>query len=89
MASRFYHLYSTRNAPAPCGIWRDCSRKINGKYADKERQCQYYYTCMHGFFLGHNRCNEGKERRFFSSLDHNLLLRKIALSIPYQDLINK
>ncbi|CAH1801665.1 unnamed protein product, partial [Owenia fusiformis] len=50
---------SPAKAPAPCGVWRDCGEKQNQKYADEARNCQYYYTCWHGFFLGHNKCNPG------------------------------
>ncbi|XP_013413014.1 uncharacterized protein LOC106175515 [Lingula anatina] len=47
------------NAPAPCGVKQDCMEKENGKYADAERDCTYYYTCHEGHFMGTNKCNPG------------------------------
>ncbi|XP_048775921.1 chitin-binding domain protein cbd-1-like [Ostrea edulis] len=44
------------NVPPPCGVFRDCSNKKDGKYADMDEHCRSYYTCFKGAFLGHNKC---------------------------------
>ncbi|KAI0214608.1 hypothetical protein LSAT2_000253, partial [Lamellibrachia satsuma] len=48
-----------RTASAPCGLRRNCSGKADGMYADVDRRCRFYYSCLSGFFLGHIACSEG------------------------------
>ncbi|OWF56638.1 Chondroitin proteoglycan 2 [Mizuhopecten yessoensis] len=48
-----------RDVNDPCGTYRDCQSKDDGKYPDLERNCQYYFTCANGRFMGHNPCPTG------------------------------
>ncbi|XP_033748025.1 chitin-binding domain protein cbd-1-like [Pecten maximus] len=50
---------SALNVKEPCGTYRDCDGKDDGKYPDIERNCQYYFTCAYGRFMGHNPCPTG------------------------------
>ncbi|XP_069134443.1 U-scoloptoxin(01)-Cw1a-like isoform X2 [Argopecten irradians] len=50
---------SPLNVREPCGTYRDCTGKDDGKYPDMERHCQYYFTCANRRFMGHNPCPTG------------------------------
>merc|ERR1711976_241201 len=47
------------NVGPPCGLFRDCTDKEDGRYADLFVNCTAYYTCDAGMYLGHNPCPPG------------------------------
>ncbi|XP_029651701.1 chitin-binding domain protein cbd-1-like [Octopus sinensis] len=47
------------DVPKPCGEYRDCSKRKDGRYPDLDNKCKSYFTCENGHFMGHNLCPAG------------------------------
>ncbi|XP_041378824.1 chitin-binding domain protein cbd-1-like [Gigantopelta aegis] len=47
------------NVAPPCGIFKACVTKGDGRYAELAKHCRSYYTCRGGILLGHNVCTPG------------------------------
>jgi len=58
-----------------CNLARDCSNKANGMYADMEDNCETYYRCDGGRFLGHFYCPANlvfNEEKQLCDFDYNV-----------------
>ncbi|CAH1793961.1 unnamed protein product [Owenia fusiformis] len=53
---------STANVAPPCGVWRDCSNKADGYYANEDDNCFSYHYCLNGQFMSNNLCPTGCTR---------------------------
>ena len=73
-------FFSTLNVKSPCGLFRDCSFRDDGRYADTEYQCQWYFTCTYGIFYGHSKCAQGK---MFASFVRTIITLQVQHGIKF------
>ncbi|KAK3587601.1 hypothetical protein CHS0354_032802 [Potamilus streckersoni] len=63
------------NVNTPCGTFRDCSFRDDGKYPDLESQCHWFHTCSFGQFQGHSPCPASESNQRGSLYKDYMLLR--------------
>ncbi|XP_060074638.1 chitin-binding domain protein cbd-1-like [Ylistrum balloti] len=42
--------------PPPCGVFKDCAGKADGRYPDTVEHCSSFYTCVEAKFIAHTFC---------------------------------